>query len=386
MTRTPVDSGPPHEGHPVPRDGLFHARLARARAGAPALAGTLLFGGFLVLLAATPVLVEARVPWAWMAVELAVHGLLAGWLALWALGGARMPGSVRAAWPAGLIAAACVAAVAWRYPQSGEVVLPRLMAGIGLFFLTLVLASGRARALATARVLFYAAVAHIVAGGIFEAATEIRPWIAACSLGAGLVLARVSDRAADRERDRMLGARGMELTALAIALPTLATHATHLEAAAVLLSMQCAGVLGIAFGRGAAGRTVFTIAALMVGSFAVGGAWIVLERPDFDASWLRPGPHLQGGAVVALAFGGAFALAALAAALAAQRRRRDPLMRGLAFACVMGVVATAMLTLLEFPPEVPSNAVALAVLLAFGWIALHPERATPVLPNVRAEE
>ena len=80
--------------------------------------------------------------------------------------------------------------------------------------------------------------------------------------------------------------------------------------------------------------------------------------------------------LLGIALIGAFVAVSLAAALFAQWRRRDPLMRGLSFASVMGVTALLIHSAFDFNLQIPANAVLFVVLLALAWIALHLDRAS----------
>jgi O-antigen ligase len=71
---------------------------------------------------------------------------------------------------------------------------------------------------------------------------------------------------------------------------------------------------------------------------------------------------------------GTFVALSLGAALLAQWRRRDPLMRGMAFACVMGVTALLIHSTVDFNLQLPANAVLFMVTLSLGWIALFLDR------------
>ena len=71
---------------------------------------------------------------------------------------------------------------------------------------------------------------------------------------------------------------------------------------------------------------------------------------------------------------GTLPLMALVLAVMALSRRRDPLARGFAFAVVMGVSAIAIHSTVDFNLQIPANAFAFMVLLAYGWIALHLRR------------
>ena len=60
--------------------------------------------------------------------------------------------------------------------------------------------------------------------------------------------------------------------------------------------------------------------------------------------------------------------------LRAQYLRRDPLMRGLSFASIMGVTAILIHSSVDFNLQIPANAMLFMVLMAFGWIALYLDR------------
>ncbi|MBE0614417.1 MAG: O-antigen ligase family protein [Burkholderiales bacterium] len=64
-----------------------------------------------------------------------------------------------------------------------------------------------------------------------------------------------------------------------------------------------------------------------------------------------------------------------AAALRAQYLRRDPLMRGLSFASIMGIIALMMHSAVDFNLQIPSNAMTFMLILAFAWISLYHDRA-----------
>jgi len=78
---------------------------------------------------------------------------------------------------------------------------------------------------------------------------------------------------------------------------------------------------------------------------------------------------------IGVALLGLFVLGALACAVIAQARRKDPLARGAAFGVVMGVVALGIHSAVDFNLQIPANAFIFAVLLALGWISLFLNRA-----------
>jgi O-antigen ligase len=61
----------------------------------------------------------------------------------------------------------------------------------------------------------------------------------------------------------------------------------------------------------------------------------------------------------------------LAAALRAQYLRRDPLMRGLSFAAMMGITALMIHSAVDFNLQIPANALTFMLLLAFAWISRY---------------
>jgi O-antigen ligase len=66
-------------------------------------------------------------------------------------------------------------------------------------------------------------------------------------------------------------------------------------------------------------------------------------------------------------------LSSLYAALLAQHRRRDPLMRGMAFSSTMGIIARMIHSLADFNLQIPANAATFMVILSLGWISLYLE-------------
>ena len=59
------------------------------------------------------------------------------------------------------------------------------------------------------------------------------------------------------------------------------------------------------------------------------------------------------------------------AALIALCRRHDPLMRGMAFSAVMGIIAIMVHSTVDFNLQIPSNALTFMAILALGWLSLH---------------
>lgn len=78
--------------------------------------------------------------------------------------------------------------------------------------------------------------------------------------------------------------------------------------------------------------------------------------------------------VIGIGLLGAVVLLSFWAALQALYRRRDPLMRGMAFASIMGIIALLIHSTVDFNLQIPANAATFMVILALGWIALNLDR------------
>jgi len=74
---------------------------------------------------------------------------------------------------------------------------------------------------------------------------------------------------------------------------------------------------------------------------------------------------------VGLSLLGLMVAMSFAAALRAQYLRRDPLMRGLSFAAMMGILALMIHSAVDFNLQIPANALTFMLLLAFAWISLY---------------
>jgi O-antigen ligase len=83
---------------------------------------------------------------------------------------------------------------------------------------------------------------------------------------------------------------------------------------------------------------------------------------------------------------GSLVVLTLGVALRAQWVRRDPLMRGMSFACIMGVTAILIHSWVDFNLQIPANAVFFMVLLALGWISLHLDRRGTDVPRRKSDD
>jgi O-antigen ligase len=78
--------------------------------------------------------------------------------------------------------------------------------------------------------------------------------------------------------------------------------------------------------------------------------------------------------IVGLALAISLPVFALVLAVLVLARRRDPLARGFAFAVLMGVCSIGIHSAVDFNLQIPANALAFTVLLAYGWIAYYLDR------------
>ncbi|HET7730537.1 MAG TPA: O-antigen ligase family protein [Usitatibacter sp.] len=266
------------------------------------------------------------------------------------------------------------------------------------------------------------------------------------ALGIGLLIAGLSDRSADSWKrffrqaiEWILSPKMVLRLTLCVLVIALTTTHSRMGNTAFFSSLLVAGVLGIVLSRRATRNTVLLLASLIAIDLLIVGSWFgverlaqrleqttvqnVQEREDpavhalpliRDYALLGAGPgtfyvtfpryrpdkvayfydathndYAQLAAETGLVgFGlmGLFVAFALAAALKGQWQRRDPLMRGMSFACVMGVTAILIHSWVDFNLQIPSNAAYFMVLLALGWISLHHDRHVPGLANVRSAE
>ena len=88
--------------------------------------------------------------------------------------------------------------------------------------------------------------------------------------------------------------------------------------------------------------------------------------------------YLEFGAevgMVGLSLLGMMVLMSFLAAVRAQFVRSDPLMRGMSFGAMMGILALMIHSFVDFNLQIPANALTFMLLLAFAWIALYHARA-----------
>jgi len=254
------------------------------------------------------------------------------------------------------------------------------------------------------------------------------------ALGIGLLIAGLSDRKADSWKkffrltiDWILSPKMILRLSLCILVIALTTTHSRMGNTAFFVSLLAAGGIGIVLSRHAPRNTVLLLASLVAIDLFIVGSWFGVEKlaqrleqttaqdvhvREEPAAYTMPlirdyalfgsGPgsfHVAfpryRPAVVANFFDythndyaqfaaesgvvgflvlAAFVALSLGAALAAQWRRRDPLMRGMSFACIMGVTAILIHSWVDFNLQIPANATLFMVMLALGWISLSLDR------------
>jgi O-antigen ligase len=254
------------------------------------------------------------------------------------------------------------------------------------------------------------------------------------AIGIGLLIAGLSDRKAETWKhfvkhtiEWILSPKMLLRLALCILVIALTTTHSRMGNTAFFSSLVVAGVLGIILSRRATRNTVLLLASLVAIDLFIVGSWFGVEKlaqrieqttqqdvqereeparytipliKDYPVFGSGPGsfyvtfPRYRPPTVVAffeyahndyaqfaaesgllgLGLVGLFVLMTLFVALKAQWQRRDPLMRGMSFACVMGTVAILIQAWVEFNLQIPANVVLFMVLLALGWISLYHDR------------
>jgi putative inorganic carbon (HCO3(-)) transporter len=264
------------------------------------------------------------------------------------------------------------------------------------------------------------------------------------AVGIGLLIAGLSDRSADSWKkfvrntiEWILSPKMFLRLSLCILVIALTTTHSRMGNSAFFSALLVAGALGIALSRYATRNTVILLVSLVAIDLFIVGSWFGVEKlakrigettvedvreredpasysidliKDYALFGAGPGtfyvafPRYRQEKVVAFfdvahndyaqlasecgaigfALMGIFVVMTLAAALVAQWRRRDPLMRGMSFACIMGTTAILIHSWVDFNLQIPANAVLFMVLLALGWISLFLDRREgPGAPGTR---
>ena len=254
------------------------------------------------------------------------------------------------------------------------------------------------------------------------------------AIGIGLLIAGLSDRSADTWKkfvrqtlEWILSPKMVLRLALCVLVIALTTTHSRMGNAAFFASLLIAGLTGIALSRYATRNTVLLLASLVAIDLLIVGSWFGVEKlakrieettmqdvevreepPKYALDLIKDYPVFGAGpgsfylafppyrketitaffdhahndyvefaaesGIPGLVILGIFVVLSLGAALRAQWERRDPLMRGMSFACIMGVTAILIHSWVDFNLQIPANAALFMVLLALGWVSLHLDR------------
>jgi putative inorganic carbon (HCO3(-)) transporter len=261
------------------------------------------------------------------------------------------------------------------------------------------------------------------------------------AIGIGLLIAGLSDRRADTWKkfvshllEWILSPKMILRLTLCVLVIALTTTHSRMGNTAFFASLLVAGLIGIALSKHATRNTVVLLVSLVAIDLFIVGSWFGVEKlakrieqttvqdvqereepamytlpmiRDYGAFGAGPGSfyvtfqryrpekitaffdwahndYAQLAAesgYVGFTLMGLIVAMSLGAALLAQWHRRDPLMRGMSFACIMGVTSILIHSWVDFNLQIPANAVFFTLLLALGWISLHLDRRTHDVPR-----
>ncbi|MDQ3026397.1 MAG: O-antigen ligase family protein [Pseudomonadota bacterium] len=261
------------------------------------------------------------------------------------------------------------------------------------------------------------------------------------AVGIGLLIAGLSDRSSDTWKrffsnliDWILSPKMVLRLSLCILVIALTTTHSRMGNTAFFSALLIAGVIGIAMSRHATRNTVVLLVSLVAIDLFIVGSWFGVEKlakrleettmaeyqvreepaaytipliKDYPVFGSGPGsfyvtfPRYRPETIVnfydyahndyaqitaesgliGIGLLGWLVVLTLGVALRAQWVRRDPLMRGMSFACIMGVTAILIHSWVDFNLQIPANAVFFMVLLALGWISLHLDKRGTDVPR-----
>ncbi len=273
-----------------------------------------------------------------------------------------------------------------------------------------------------------------LATGSFVNRNHFAAYLVMClSVGIGVLIASLSGSGSRSWRESMTGMigwlispkMGLRLLIVAMVIPLVLTR-SRMGNIAFFIGLLVTGLIGLVLSRKATRSMVVLLASLVViDLFLVGayfGAQRVVERigettmqtedrdevaqyalrmwSDFPllGSGLGSFPsvfprysgqgtaysytHAHNDYLEFAAETGAIGLGLLAlivtlsfaAALRAQRQRRDAVMRGISFASMMAIIALMVHSFADFNLQIPANALTFMLMLGFGWVSLYADR------------
>ncbi len=269
------------------------------------------------------------------------------------------------------------------------------------------------------------------ATGTFINRNHLAGYLEMClSVGMGLLISRLGGKTASGWRQktrnvlRLFFSQKMKIRlSLLLMVIALVLTRSRMGNTAFFSSMLAAGVIGLVFSRHATRSMVILLASLVVIDIFIAGSWFGVnqvverienssvvndaERIDLDSKGLqqwrdypltgsglgsydiafprykvaelggRPehahNDYVEFGTetgMIGISLLSLSVIFSFVAALFAQYRRRDPVMRGMAFASTMGIIALTIHSTVDFNLQIPSNALTFMVILALAWISL----------------
>jgi len=269
-----------------------------------------------------------------------------------------------------------------------------------------------------------------VATGTFYNRNHYAAWLVMClAVGIGLMIARLDTSEAINVKDSirkwlllLLSPKlRLRLYLVIMVIALVLTH-SRMGNAAFFASLLIAGVIGLALSRQAGRGTVILLTSLIVIDIFIVGAWFGIDKvadrlertsvetevridvnrvasvlwqdnlltgtgistfpmvfpryrdADTGSGFYREAhnDYLQFAVetgVIGMVLLALIVVPSLVIALLAQYQRRDPLMRGVSFAAIMGITAMLIHATVEFNFQIPPNASLFVILLALAWIA-----------------
>ena len=270
------------------------------------------------------------------------------------------------------------------------------------------------------------------ATGTFVNRNHLAGYLELClSVGIGLMMASLGGKTAFTWRQKLRNFASLLLgkklrLRLYLAIMVIALVLTHsrMGNSAFFSSMIAAGIIGLMLSRHAPRSTVILLASLVVIDIFIVGTWFGMEKvvdrientsAVHDADRVNVSENTveiwkdylltgSGGGsfyaifpkyraadvenyydhahddyaelgseygVIGMLLLGALVVSSFFASLFAQYRRRNPLMRGMAFSSTMGIIALMMHSFVDFNLHIPANAAIFMVILSLSWISLH---------------
>ena len=269
-----------------------------------------------------------------------------------------------------------------------------------------------------------------VAHGGFVNRNHFAGYLELClSLGLGVLIASLTGEVARTRRQLLRNVVAWILSpkmhlrlALLVMVVGLVLSRSRMGNTAFFVSMLATGAIGLLLSRRATRSMVILLASLVIIDVFIVGAYFGVQRvvdrieqtrieternqvplaigvvkdfpvfgsglgsfyvvfPRYKDADLAPGfydeahnDYVQFAAeagLVGVTLLGLLVLLSFLAALRAHRLHSDPLMRGISFGSMMGIIALMIHSWVDFNLQIPANALTFMLVLAFGWISLY---------------